>query len=139
MSGFAPSPALQEYARSLELLKRANKARKARKYAKAIYLIFKANRHANNYQRLTGFKKYTSWFSRLGYVGVAVCGAPQWIQTLITGKAEGLSVVFVAALALALIFLQIGFQRDRLGWAYKLGNAAALFNALAMAAAWAWV
>lgn len=81
----------------------------------------------------------SSLFSRLGYIGVALCGAPQWIQTIITGKAEGLSLVFVAVLAVALICLQIGFQKDRLGLAYRIGNAAALFNALAMGAAWAWV
>jgi hypothetical protein len=131
------------YKRACDTFARAKKAWRAGKAAKARRLENKTILLIDECERLieqphaASFK--ANWFSRLGYVGVAACGAPQWVHTFVTGKAEGLSLVFIAALIVALILLQIGFQRDRLGRAYKIGNAAALFNALAMGAAWVWV
>lgn len=83
-------------------------------------------------------KTITQTLLASGYLALALCAAPQWIQTFITRDARGLSLPFLAAFAGGLAVLQIAFRLARPGRIIELGNLAGLSNALMMLAAYFW-
>ncbi|MFH1036274.1 MAG: hypothetical protein V1806_17385 [Pseudomonadota bacterium] len=75
----------------------------------------------------------------LGYGLLSLCGAAQWIHTLWTRQALGLSVLFLGLFAAGLAVLQVALWLGRERRSIQIGNALGLANALMMLLAWWWV
>lgn len=66
-----------------------------------------------------------------GYVGLSLCGVPQWWHMLFTGDVAGVSLVFLVGYVISLACLQAAFIAGGFGWLINLGNFAGLCNAVA--------
>lgn len=84
-------------------------------------------------------QSFTAALTAVGYVGLSLCGVPQWWHMLGTGDVAGVSPWFLASYTASLAALQAAFVLGRVGRALVLGNAAGLLNALASLAAYGWV
>jgi hypothetical protein len=74
----------------------------------------------------------------LGYLALVGCYIPQWARILRTRRAEGISPVFLALVALGLGLIQAGAMLGDGPPALVWGNGAALVNALILGGAYAW-
>lgn len=83
-------------------------------------------------------RRVTRWLLAAGYVLLALCGAAQWIHTLLSGQAQGLSGLFLVAYLAGLALLQVAFWVARERLSIQIGNALGLLNAGLMLATWWW-
>lgn len=71
------------------------------------------------------------WLLGLGYIGLSLCGVPQWWHMLTSRDVAGVSLPFLAAYTGSLACLQVAFALGGLGRALVWGNFAGLCNAAA--------
>lgn len=71
---------------------------------------------------------FTKALTLAGYIGLSLCGVPQWWHMLATRDVAGVSLPFLAAYAGSLACLQVAFALGGLGRALIWGNAAGLAN-----------
>ncbi|MCA1988152.1 MAG: hypothetical protein LDL07_03265 [Desulfarculus sp.] len=77
------------------------------------------------------FDRVTKVLTLVGYVGLSLCGVPQWWHMATTGDVAGVSLPFLVGYAGSLLCLQVAFALGGLGRALVLGNFAGLCNAAA--------